>query len=161
MPIASRIITLAAVGILIASVAGVATAQNYSATLDGLQEVPPNASPGTGTATLVLNGAGMLSVHVDFSGLTAAVTAAHIHAPAPPGANAAVRFPLIPPGPPSSPIDQVVGPLTAAQIADLNNGLNYVNIHTQNFPGGEIRGQVVLTVAVEPGTWGRIKTLFN
>jgi len=159
MRIAYRILIIAALGVLAASVAA---AQNYSATLDALQEVPPNASPGTGTATMVLDAGNMLTVHVDFSGLVAPVTAAHIHAPAPVGVNAPVRFPLIPPRPPSSPIDIVIGPLTVPQIADLDNGLSYVNIHTTMFPGGEIRGQISRdTVPVEPGTWGHIKALYD
>ena len=40
MRIAYRILIMAALGVLTASIAG---AQNYSATLSGLQEVPPNA----------------------------------------------------------------------------------------------------------------------
>jgi hypothetical protein len=61
-----------------------------------------------------------------------------------------------------SPINLIVGPLTPAQVADLMNGLSYINIHTSQFPGGEIRGQILpSTVAVDPGTWGQIKTLFD
>jgi hypothetical protein len=30
----------------------------------------------------------------------------------------------------------------AALIAGLEGGMTYFNIHTQNFPGGEIRGQL-------------------
>lgn len=142
--------------------AGVASAQTFTATLDGLQEVPPNASPATGSATLVLDAAMMLNVSCTFSGLLAPVAASHIHAPAPPGVNAGVRFSLIPPAPPVSPINLTVGPLTAAQAADLVNGLSYINIHTSQFPGGEIRGQIRLdAVAVDQGTWGQIKTLFD
>ena len=143
-------------------VAGVASGQTFTAQLGGLQEVPPNPSPGTGSATLVLDAGMMLQVTCTFGGLLAPVTAAHIHAPAPPGVNAGVRFSLIPPAPPVSPINLTVGPLTAAQAADLINGLSYINIHTGQFPGGEIRGQIRLeTVAVDSGTWGQIKTLFN
>ena len=39
---------------------------------------------------------------------------------------------------------------TAPQMADLQNGLYYVNVHTSLFPGGEIRGQ--LGLVPEPGT---------
>lgn len=128
MRIVFRIVTLAAFGILAASLA---SAQNYQATLDGLQEVPPNASPATGSATLVLDAAKILHVNCQFAGLIGTLTASHIHAPAPPGSNAGVRFSLIPPAPPVSPIIVTVGPLTPAQEADLNGGLSYINIHTK------------------------------
>ena len=57
--------------------------------------------------------------------------------------------------------------LTGPQQADLIAGLWYINIHSQAFPGGEIRGQVLTaptpcqTVAVEESTWGKIKALYN
>jgi len=156
--IAYRILMLAGLATLIA---GVATAQNYGASLDGLQEVPPNNSPATGSAMFVLDANQMLHVTCNFSGLLAPVTAAHIHAPAPPGVNAGIRFPLIPPAPPTSPIILTVGPLTAQDVVNLNTGLSYINIHTTMFPGGEIRGQIFGAVSVEPGTWGRIKGLYN
>jgi hypothetical protein len=38
------------------------------------------------------------------------------------------------------------GTLSAGQINDMKNGLHYVNVHSVNFGGGEIRGQVVATV---------------
>ncbi|MCU1252286.1 MAG: sorting protein, partial [Edaphobacter sp.] len=34
----------------------------------------------------------------------------------------------------------------AGLIAALNSGNTYANIHTTNFPGGEIRGQIVSLV---------------
>lgn len=155
----SRSSLMVFLGLLVASIA---SGQNFTAQLDGLQEVPPNPSPATGSATLVLDAGLMLHVSCQFSGLVAPLTASHIHAPAPPGVNAPVRFPLIPPAPPVSPINLTVGPLTPAQVADLVNGLSYINIHTSQFPGGEIRGQILQsTVPVEPGTWGQIKTLFD
>ena len=43
----------------------------------------------------------------------------------------------------SSPINYTSAALTEAQEADLNGGLNYVNLHTTAFPGGEIRGQLI------------------
>ena len=158
MKLAYRVLAMAAFATL---VAGVASAQNYAASLDGLQEVPPNNSPGTGSATLVLDANLMLHVNCTFGGLLAPVTAAHIHAPAPPGVNAPIRFPLIPPAPPTSPIVLTVGPLTAQDVVNLNTGLSYINIHTTMFPGGEIRGQIFGAVPVEPGTWGRIKSLYQ
>jgi hypothetical protein len=40
----------------------------------------------------------------------------------------------------------------AALIAGIQNGQTYFNIHTQNFPGGEIRGQLFLAAAVPEPT---------
>ena len=34
------------------------------------------------------------------------------------------------------------GKLTQAQYGDLAAGLYYVNIHTAQYPGGEVRGQL-------------------
>jgi hypothetical protein len=51
----------------------------YTATLSGTNEVPPNASTATGTATLTLNG-DSLAVNIVFSGLIGGpATASHIH----------------------------------------------------------------------------------
>jgi len=148
-------------GILVAALvlsAPMAGAQNYTATLDGLQEVPANASPATGSAVLSLDGAKMLHFSIAYGGLLGTETAAHFHGPANPGANAGVQIGL----PAGQPKNGSVGPLTAIQEADLNAGLWYINIHTTVFGGGEIRGQVIQeAVPVENTTWGRIKTLLK
>jgi hypothetical protein len=55
-------------------------AQDFIGYLDGLQENPPVATPGSGTGTASYNaGSQMLSVQVDFSGLIGTTTNAHIH----------------------------------------------------------------------------------
>jgi hypothetical protein len=139
---------------LLGAGAGAASAQSYVATLEGAQEVPPQATPATGSATLTLDGAKMLSFSISYSGLVGIETAAHIHGPAGVGVNAGVVFPL----PLGNLKISMVGPLTPAQEADLNAGLYYINVHTDLFPGGEIRGQILAGgVPVEPSTWGRIK----
>jgi hypothetical protein len=148
-------IALAAAALL---VAGAAHSQNYTASLDGSQEVPPNPSPATGSATLTLDAAKILSYNITFSGLLGTETAAHIHCCAPPGISAGVLFPL----PPGNPKIGSVGPLTAQQESDLNAGLMYVNIHTNLYPGGEIRGQIyVQPTPVEPTTWGAVKAIYR
>ena len=152
------VLKLSLAAALVAALAGSAFAQTYTAVLDGLQETPPNASPAAGSGTFTLDAAKVLHYSISFGGLLAPQTAAHIHGPAPAGVAAGVRFPL----PNGSPIAGTVGPLTAAQEADLNAGLYYVNVHTTMFLGGEIRGQIYHdTVGVEAGTWGTVKDLFR
>ena len=52
----------------------------YTANLAGSNEIPGNASTGTGLATVTLDvAAHTLRVQVTFAGLSAPVTAAHIH----------------------------------------------------------------------------------
>ena len=39
-------------------------------------------------------------------------------------------------------------------FAGLESGNAYFNIHTSNFPGGEIRGQIGAAGVPEPASWG-------
>lgn len=120
----------------------------FSVRLDGGQETPPNASPGLGTGSATLTAAGLM-LDLTASGLTGVITDAHIH-----------RGPPAVAGPPVrtfgaadfvSPTTMAVlwraddpEPLKPELIADLLNGNLYVNLHTPIFPGGEIRGQLIL-----------------
>ncbi|MEP6982885.1 MAG: CHRD domain-containing protein [Sphingomicrobium sp.] len=153
----------------------------YSATLTGPNESPPNASPGTGSATVTIDTvANTMLVYVTFAGLQGTTTASHIHAPtAVPFAGTAgvattvptfAGFPL---GVTSgtynpSAFDLLAtstynpayvtangGTVTGARNALLSaiaSGQSYLNIHTTSFPGGEIRGFLVAVVP-EPATW--------
>ena len=82
-----------------------------------------------------------LTYTLTFDNLTGPATAAHFHGPAAAGANAGVVVPLG--NNPTSPIHGSKT-LTDAQIADLEAGKWYVNVHTAANPGGEIRGQVTM-----------------
>jgi CHRD domain len=98
-------------------------------------------STGKGTATASLDTATKtLTWTVDYSGLSGPATAAHIHGPADPGANAGIVVPFT--GDLASPI-KGSATLTDAQIAQLEAGKWYVNIHTEANKPGEIRGQLV------------------
>jgi glucose/arabinose dehydrogenase len=147
----------------------------FIARLDGAQEFPPNASTAKGYAAFFLNQEGtalrfiVTVTGLDFTGTQTADTgddllAAHIHAPAPRGANAGVVFGFF--GLPfndTNPNDTVVTPFAigvggtvfskwdltegnnttlAAQLPNILAGQSYINFHTRRFPGGEIRGQI-------------------
>jgi hypothetical protein len=122
------------------ALAGPAFAEKYKAAMDAKSEVPPNASPATGTADIDYDPATKkLSWKVTYSGLSGAATAAHFHGPAEVGKNAGVAVAI--PNATTSPAEGSAT-LTDAQAADFLAGKYYVNVHTQANPGGEIRGQV-------------------
>lgn len=109
----------------------------FYANLNGAQETPPNTSTATGTATVVLSpDETNVTVSLNFSGLSSAQTAAHIHSPAPPGTAVAPLFGL-----PQGQVSDFRVNVSASQVQDLKNGLWYVNVHSTNFLSGEIRGQ--------------------
>jgi CHRD domain len=106
-----------------------------------LAPAPGVSSSGKGAATASLDtNTKTLTWTVDYSGLSGPATAAHIHGPADPGANAGIVVPFS--GNLASPI-KGSATLTDAQIAQLGAGKWYVNIHTEANKPGEIRGQLV------------------
>lgn len=112
----------------------------FNATLNGAAEVPAKTTDGKGTAKASLDTATKaLTYDVEYAGLSGPATAAHLHGPAEPGANAGVALPF---PTPASPI-KGTATLTDAQMADLMAGKMYANVHTAANPGGEIRGQMV------------------
>jgi hypothetical protein len=116
-------------------------AKSFHASLSGAQEVPPVAGSGTASADFKLDPATKtLTWTVTYSGLSSDAVASHIHGPAAMGANAGVEVNLAPNGMASPLTGSAV--LTDAQITDLSSGNTYINIHTANNKGGEIRGQI-------------------
>ncbi|GAA3894950.1 hypothetical protein GCM10022276_12570 [Sphingomonas limnosediminicola] len=120
--------------------------------------------------------------NIDFTGTQTAdindnLVAAHVHVgpTAMPGSNAPVVFGFL--GSPfndNNPNDVVISPFgsgvggtisgkwdspegnnttLAAQIANLLAGLSYVNFHTVQYPGGEIRGALAPQAVPEANTW--------
>jgi hypothetical protein len=156
------------------AIGGIQAAQaapmEFTATLSGANESPPNASPGTGLADVFVDPiAHTLRVIVTFSGLTSGDTASHIHC-CTPGvqtgtAGVATITPTFTGFPPSvtsgfydhtfdltsatayNPafvsLNGTLGGAEAALIGGMLTGESYLNIHTTNFPGGEIRGFLV------------------
>jgi hypothetical protein len=118
----------------------------FTAVLTSGQEPPPNTndSKAFGVAFVTFNadtGELCFSISYEEFNLTSEETNAHFHAPAPPGVNASVIIQLPTPGSPKN--GCVTADLTEDQRRDLLRGLWYINIHTANNPGGEIRGQVI------------------
>lgn len=115
----------------------------YNFGMDGLQETPPVATPGTGSCTVTLNDVTFnVSVNCTFSGLIGTANNAHIHGLAAPGAPAGVILGLtFTPG--TSGTITGAGVLSAANAAGMINGLTYVNLHSTFKPTGELRGQIV------------------
>ena len=102
--------------------------------------MPATTGKGAGSASLSYDTATkMLSFKVTYSGLTGPATMGHIHGPAEIGKNAPVAIAF---ASPASPIEGSAT-LTDAQAADLLAGKMYVNVHTAENKGGEIRGQIV------------------
>lgn len=154
----------------------------YSAPLTGPSEVPPNSSPGTGSAMVVIDDvANTMQVDVSFSGLLSPTTIAHIHCcttePLTGTAGAATTvpsFPAFPAGVLAGTYMRTFNLLSAdsynpafitnnggtaasardALLAGLAAGRSYLNIHSELFPGGEIRGFLVPAPAEvpEPGS---------
>lgn len=94
---------------------------------------------GAGDVAAELNGA-ELTITVRFRGLRSAVTAAHVHN-APAARRGGVAFPLElgDAGGAAGEITATVT-LTEAQIAELRGERYYVQLHTENNPGGALRG---------------------
>jgi hypothetical protein len=116
------------------------------ASIDGAQETPPNASTSTGSATLTLDDVtGIVTFNITHNCCGSGEILAHVHGPAGPGVPAGIVYnlPLGSPKVGSSPV------LSAQQQADMLAGLHYVNIHSNDFTGGEIRGQILLTESTQ------------
>jgi hypothetical protein len=123
----------------------------HSVSLDANQEAqPPGARMGSGAGILTLSGV-TLTLDISFSGLSSAVQLAHIHGPAVPGQDASILYDLGPFTTLGGTSGTIRGTVTLSagvgipivtQLQQLNDGLWYVNIHTSNFGGGEIRGQI-------------------
>ena len=149
----------------------------FTADLSGLQENPVNASPGSGTAIVTVDDdLFTMRVEVTFADLIGTTIASHIHCCETPPTNATVAtqtpsfvgFPL---GVTSGTFDNTFDMTLAssyragfitdhggtvdsafdALLAGMLAGESYLNIHTSEFPGGEIRGQ--LQAVPEPSTW--------
>jgi hypothetical protein len=140
-----RKIALAGLGLLL--LAGTAPQHAFAAdkkihlTMKGSDEVPANDTKGTATADFTVNAdTNAVTWKITYQGLSSDAVAAHIHGPAAPGANAGVVINLAPSGM-QNPLEGSAT-LTKPQMDDLMAGKDYVNIHTTQNKGGEVRGQI-------------------
>jgi len=142
--------------------------QVFSGYLTGANESPPVASAGVGLAVVTYSpDTVMMRVQVTFSGLTSNTTASHIHCCfVLPMVNAGVAtttpyFTGFPVGVTAGTYDHTFymtmagsynaafitaqGSISAALnsiLVGMTNSTAYFNIHTTNFPGGEIRANM-------------------
>lgn len=111
----------------------------YSATLDAAQEVPPTASTARGWGIVRLDSASNAVRVVVRRDPINDIVAAHLHLGAP-GVNGAILVNLSNTGAEWS----GTGTLSASDAAALRNGETYLSVHSNRYPGGDIRGQVVV-----------------
>lgn len=117
---------------------------DFRADLYGANEVPPTDSKGAGYFTAVYRpSTKVLEYRLNLVGLSGPVTMAYLHGPAPAGQNTQQVAPINVPfyADRSTMSDGVT--LTASQAAEVLSGLWYVNVMTEKFPDGEIRGQIL------------------
>ena len=135
----SGVVAALAVSMMFAAATAQAEMMKFTTELTGAAEVPPTDSTATGTAEVTLNTEAKTVTWVyTHEGLSGDMTASHIH-----GAATATEA--------AGPVIDTTGetmegsaPITDAQAAELMAGMYYVNLHTETFPDGEIRGQLAL-----------------
>jgi hypothetical protein len=134
--------------------------ERFSASLSGGEEVPPINTAGSGAFQMTIQET--ITFSLTFSGLSSPLSVAHLHF-APTKVSGGVMIFLCggggQPACPAATSGTITGTITAANVTgpsaqgiaagDLDSaleavraGLAYANMHTTNFSGGEIRGQV-------------------
>ena len=157
----TRVVLLAfALGFVAVGMAAAGLNGRWSAHATGDSEVPPNASRAQAQANLKLSDDGLsLSYRLNVANIEN-VLQAHIHMAAA-GVNGPIVAWLYPSGPPAQLIPgrsggmlgegtitaaSLTGPLAgrplSALIDAMDAGNAYVNVHTSQFPPGEVRGQL-------------------
>jgi hypothetical protein len=113
----------------------------------GAQEVPPTPSTATGAAyALVDMGNDSIYVTGSYTGLLAPSNDAHVHLEKP-GFTGDVLFPVRHSSSTAGTVHAMTS-VTPAQATTILGGGSYVNLHTSEYPGGEIRAQLVNNTTV-------------
>lgn len=113
-----------------------ATTTTLTAIINGAQQVPVVNSAATGDFTGSYNsGTKQLAYTVTYQGITPSIAHIHIGAPGMVG-SVAIPFANL-----TSPITGTVT-LTADQADNLLKNSMYVNMHSNAYPNGEIRGDI-------------------
>jgi hypothetical protein len=134
-------------------VAAQGSEQKFIAELTGKEEVPSNESPSSGFAWVKITN-DEIRYEVNVTDMDK-VNAAHIHL-GEAGKNGPVILTLFMGGPTEQvngtvgeanvTASNLEGPMKGKDVTDLvtamKNGTTYVNVHTTDFPDGEIRGQL-------------------
>jgi len=135
--------------------------ERFSASLGGENEVPPINTAGTGDFEMTIQ-QGTITFSLTFSGLSSPLGVAHLHFAPSKVAGGVMIFLCGGGGQPACPAatsGTITGTITAANVTGptgqgiapgnldaaleaVRNDLAYANMHTANFGGGEIRGQV-------------------
>lgn len=112
------------------------------------------SSPATGTATFTLrDDLSAIDYVIEYENLSSPEVMAHVHRASDPIAH------YLPLGTPK--VGTWDAP-TAQDIAELRAEELYVNIHSEYYPTGEIRGTLVRPVLpVATATWGAVKALYR
>ena len=154
------------------------TLKHFDTELSGKEEVPPTDSQATGTANLEYVRSKVTSASADSTGSASAsasslrldysitalnlldATAGHIHM-GKQGENGPIVVKLFKYDTPMNEVsvngtitaDELEGPLADKQLSDLitamNDGETYLNIHTEQYPIGEIRGQIIPLINID------------
>ena len=130
----------------------------FIATLSGGEEVPARPTGANGSAQIIVEG-NQVTYAIEVDDITA-ITFSHIHAvPGAPGVNGPVRLFLYPPrqGDPAPQVtvtdktilveatvdSSLVNGITYEELLNaMRSGNAYVNVHSVQFPGGEMRGTI-------------------
>ena len=178
-----KVISALALTVSALTVAPASQAQEvYRAVSSGPGEVIPIASPGYSIATFEIDG-NILTADIPFSDLVSPTADAHLHCCTteslagaagvaiplfgfPLGVTSGTysqSFDLLDPGIYSAAFLTAFGGTaagaSAAMLEALGGNQVYLNIHTAQYPGGEIRGFLVNTAVApipEPATWGML-----
>ena len=127
----------------------------YATTLRATQVVPPVSSNASATATVQLSPRDdTVLVSLDWSGLSGAITAAHLHGPATSSTNGDALLSLNVSGGVSGGYHDYFYAIDSRTAAALRAGQVYVDLHTAAHSDGEVRGQLSTAFALGPGLSG-------